>query len=145
MKKLEYNATLWSDSMSTNLRFCVKKQCSKCGFRQLSGLLRWPIFALLIIALNTQGAEQTFSNPNPIVIQDNTAGSPYPSTIAVSGIAEAVEKITVTISNLSHAHPQDVDIVLVGPGGESALLLSDAGGVPNGNPGIMNVTLEFDD
>jgi subtilisin-like proprotein convertase family protein len=47
----------------------------------------------------------------------------------------------VSINGLSHTFPDDVDILLVGPGGENAIIMSDSG---NGC-GVNNVTLTFDD
>jgi len=47
----------------------------------------------------------------------------------------------VTVTGISHTYPDDLDILLVGPGGQKVLLMSDAGG----GAGINNVTLTFDD
>lgn len=67
--------------------------------------------------------------------------SPYPSAINVAGIAGTVTKVTATITNFSHTFPSDVDILLVGPGGQTALLMSDVGGGTD----AVNATLTFDD
>lgn len=66
---------------------------------------------------------------------------PYPSTVAVSGLAGPIVKATVTISNLTHSFPDDLNILLVGPTGVAAVLMSDVGG----GLGLTNVTLTFDD
>src|SRR5207245_6867127 len=58
----------------------------------------------------------------------------------VSGLTAAVYKVTVTLSNLAHSFPADFDILLVGPQGQSVIVMSDAGTIP-----IQNVTLTFDD
>src|SRR5207248_1083216 len=50
-------------------------------------------------------------------------------------------KVTVTLKGLSHTYPDDLDVLLVGPGGQKVVLMSDAGG----GIGINNVTLSFDD
>jgi uncharacterized repeat protein (TIGR01451 family)/uncharacterized delta-60 repeat protein len=88
-----------------------------------------------------------FSNTTAIVINDSptppTIAAPYPSTIDVSGIAGTVSKITVTLSNLSHTFPDDIDVLLVSPSGQKIVLMSDAGG-GSGNP-ISNRTITFDD
>jgi hypothetical protein len=47
----------------------------------------------------------------------------------------------VTLDRISHTYPDDLDILLVAPGGQKVLLMSDAGG----GTGINNVTLTFDD
>ena len=67
--------------------------------------------------------------------------SPYPSTISVSGVTGAVTKVTVTLAGLGHTRPSDIDIVLVGPTGQTLMLMSDAGGANT----ISGVTLNFDD
>jgi len=69
------------------------------------------------------------------------AGTPYPATLAVSGIAGPVTKVTATLNDLSHTYPGDLDILLVGPGGQKTMLLSDCGG----SFGLVSVTLTLDD
>src|SRR4029079_6570131 len=68
-------------------------------------------------------------------------GSPYPSTITVSGFTNVVSKVTVTLIGVQHNIPDDMDIVLVGPTGEKVMLMSDAGGMT----AISGLTLIFDD
>jgi hypothetical protein len=85
---------------------------------------------------------QTISNASfPITIPSSGAANPYPSTINVTGINGTITKATVTLYNVNHPNPDDIDVLLVGPGGERVLLWSDAGG---GNA-LNNVTLTFDD
>jgi uncharacterized repeat protein (TIGR01451 family) len=84
---------------------------------------------------------QTFASGSPISINDNSTASPYPALINVSGLTATVCRVTVTLNNLNHDFPDDIDIVLVGPNGEGVLLMSDVGG---GN-GISGATLTFDD
>jgi subtilisin-like proprotein convertase family protein len=84
----------------------------------------------------------TFFNTSPITIPDNTTANSYPSSIAVSGMSGTVTKVTATLSSLTHSAPCDIDALLVGPGGNSTILMSDAGGC---NPGVSGVTLTFDD
>lgn len=82
----------------------------------------------------------TFSNPANITINDNTAATPYPSNITVSGVS-TYSRLTVTLSGLSHTFPDDIDIIVVAPGGQKAYVMSDVGG---GN-GVVGVNLTFDD
>lgn len=92
-----------------------------------------------IATSNTMG-----SNATSIAIPGTgTSGpaSPYPSTINIAGAMGVVSKVTVTLTNLSHTFPDDIDVVLVGPGGQNVLLMSDVGGIT----GITNVTVTFDD
>ena len=110
--------------------------------------LRTPlaIFALLaLLCLVPAASAATFSNPAPITIESCCGGVnvalPYPSTIPVSGLTGTVTKVTATLSAFGHGTPNDVDVLLVGPGGQSVILMSDAGGaqVTSFN------TLTFDD
>lgn len=82
-----------------------------------------------------------FSNTTGLVIPDAGPAVPYPSTIQVSGVVIRVDQVSVTISNLSHTYPDDLDLLLVGPLGQSALLMSDVGG----GTAASHVTLKFSD
>ncbi len=83
----------------------------------------------------------TFANAASIGIPDSGTASPYPAPIAVSGMGGTVKKVVVSLNGLTHTYPDDLDILLVGPGGQKLLLLSDAGGGTAAN----NLTLTFDD
>ncbi len=101
---------------------------------------------ILSMAARTQAATASFSNATQITIPaSGTSGraSPYPSNIMVSGVTGTVSKVTVTLTNIGHTYPDDIDILLVSPAGQKLLLMSDTGGT-NRNA-INNVTLTFDD
>ncbi|MEJ5239079.1 MAG: M36 family metallopeptidase [Limisphaera sp.] len=83
----------------------------------------------------------TFTNTTPIQILDNRPASPYPSVIQVSGVTGTVGRVTVTLSNLTHAYAPDVRMLLVGPRGQKTVLMS-AAGAPYG---VSQATLTFDD
>lgn len=83
----------------------------------------------------------TSTNPGSITIPDSGNGSPYPSTIDVSGVSGSVTKVTVTLNSLSHTYPADIGVLLVGPAGQSVVLMRTCGG---GND-VNGVTLTFDD
>ncbi len=85
---------------------------------------------------------QSFSNTAAITITDNAAGSPYPATLTVPALTGAVTKVTATLTGYGHTWPQDTDVLLVGPGGQKVILMSDVGGV---GPGFANRNLTFDD
>ncbi|MDX6692739.1 MAG: hypothetical protein QOF02_342 [Blastocatellia bacterium] len=101
--------------------------------------------ALLILTLNLSAFAVVFTNPAPITINDRTstigASTPYPSSITSSGLTGTITNVTVTLSNFNHTFPDDVDVLLVGPGGQKFILMSDVGG---GN-GVNNATFTFDD
>jgi hypothetical protein len=84
-----------------------------------------------------------FSNPASITIADragltspNGISSPYPSTIAVSGLVGAVSNITVTLTGYNALRPRDTDFVLVGPSGQALILMGDAGDLTSTAPGV---------
>ncbi|MCX7721446.1 MAG: immunoglobulin domain-containing protein [Verrucomicrobiae bacterium] len=92
--------------------------------------------AQLVVAYPAVG----FANPAPIqLMQGVTKGAPYPSQIVVTGVWGVIENVWVTLSNLAHAAPADLDVLLVGPQGQKLMLMSDAGGVSQ----VTNVTLTF--
>jgi subtilisin-like proprotein convertase family protein len=51
-----------------------------------------------------------------------------------------ITKLVVRLSALTHTFPDDIDVLLIGPQGQSVLLMADAGGSVN----VVNVTLTFD-
>jgi large repetitive protein len=65
---------------------------------------------------------------------------PYPSTIKVSGFKNVTD-VNVTIRFANHSHPDDLDVLLVGPTGRTAILWSDAGGTN----AITGTTLTLDE
>jgi subtilisin-like proprotein convertase family protein len=96
----------------------------------------------------TAGGTSSFSNSAPIIIPATGTGAstgapsnPYPSTIDVSGITGTVSKVTVQLFNYNHTFPSDVDVLLVGPGGQKLLLMSDVGGGTD----AVNANLTFED
>ncbi len=55
------------------------------------------------------------SNPATIFINDDAAASPYPSTVKISGLGGSLIKATITLTNLWHTSPEDIDALLVSP------------------------------
>ncbi len=93
------------------------------------------------LSLAAQTNVACFASPNRIAIPDIGPGVPYPSTVLVSGVTGTITKVTVTLSNLSHSFGPDLSILLAGPGGQTVLLMSDAGPALE----ILNATLTFAD
>ncbi len=91
----------------------------------------------------------SFTNSTPITINDASPGTPpipapatpYPSSIAVSGLAGTVASVSITINGFSHTFPDDVGICLVGPTGATLLVQDGAGDDPDMN----NVTYTLAD
>jgi subtilisin-like proprotein convertase family protein len=67
--------------------------------------------------------------------------NPYPSNIVVAGLSGTVTKVSVRLG-VNHTFPDDLDVLLVGPGGQTALLMSDVGGDADT---MSTVILTFDD
>jgi subtilisin family serine protease/subtilisin-like proprotein convertase family protein len=89
--------------------------------------------------LNDDGV-LTAANPTAISIPSLGASNPFPSTVTVAGGGNAfVASMEITLSNLSHTWPDDLDILLVGPTGAKALLMSDAGG----STAVNGISLTF--
>jgi len=82
-----------------------------------------------------------FTNDATIVINDHAIASPYPSAINISNLVGSVLNATITLTNLYHGSPGDIDAVLVSPGQQTTLFMAHAGG----QNFITNVTLTFDD
>ncbi len=95
---------------------------------------------LLLTAAPALGATQTFSNVNAITVPSGAPGttsgnaSPYPSSISVSGMGGSITDIDVNLDSFTHTNPDDLDILLVSPRGDSTVLMSDAcGGTDTSN------------
>ncbi|HKS42191.1 MAG TPA: HYR domain-containing protein [Blastocatellia bacterium] len=112
----------------------------------------FPIGTTTVTCTATAGGSCSFSvtvtgtcpggcNPTPITISGGGPASPYPSALAISGLTGAVSHVTVTLNNFGHTFPDDVDVLLVGPGGQNAIIMSDVGG----GTAVSNITLTFDD
>ena len=65
----------------------------------------------------------------------------YPSTVKVSGLPSEVTDVDVTLTGLRHIWATDVDLLLVGPRGEQATILSDTG-VFETNVNSVDLTLD---
>jgi uncharacterized delta-60 repeat protein len=82
-----------------------------------------------------------YTNAAFIAINDDTTATPYPSTISVSNVIGTVLKATITLTNLVHTSPADIDAMLVSPEQQTVLFMAHVGG----QNAINGVTLTFDD
>jgi subtilisin-like proprotein convertase family protein len=111
---------------------------NKLGIFRLLGAIT------LLFVLNPSVEATTFSNLNAIAIPSSgTAGNanPYPSIINVSGLTGPITDVKVIINGLSHTSPDNIDLLLVGPNGETIMLMSDAGGPHD----VTDMNITFDD
>jgi subtilisin-like proprotein convertase family protein len=78
-----------------------------------------------------------------------SVANPYPSKIEVPAAAfvagSKITDVNVTLKGLNHAFIDDVDVLLVGPGGENIFVLSNAGSAERAPTGAVTWTWKFDD
>ncbi|MEO7509000.1 MAG: hypothetical protein ABIZ95_17270, partial [Pyrinomonadaceae bacterium] len=98
----------------------------------------------LVLSLATPVWAVVFTNPAAITLPDaTTIGSAnlYPSGVAVSGMTGTITTVTMTLNNITHTFPDDLDMLLVGPTGANLVVLSDVGGSDD----RTNTTITLDD
>ncbi|MEY4385507.1 MAG: hypothetical protein RLY20_790 [Verrucomicrobiota bacterium] len=83
---------------------------------------------------------RSFTNAAAITIPDSGAGTPYPSTINVSGMSGSISNVTLVLRGFTHTWASDTDVLLVSPSGAVMVPLSDCGDGP-----VNNVTLTLSD
>jgi hypothetical protein len=90
---------------------------------------------------------KTFSNNAQIAVPGAGAsgpGNPYPATIEVTAFEKfkkaTITDVNLTLVNLSHTFPDNVDVMLV-QANRQATVMSDVGG----NTDVANLTLTLDD
>jgi subtilisin-like proprotein convertase family protein len=74
------------------------------------------------------------------MIVDRAPAVPYPATNFVQNVGGLLTKVSVSILGLNHRFPDDIDILLQGPAGQQATLMSDVGGRDD----AVNVNITFD-
>ena len=102
-------------------------------------------FAVLsLMATVGRGAVVTFTSPGPHQIRDGPAFlSP---TLTIADLTEPIAELSVTFSNVTHGHPADIDILLVGPAGQNVMLMSDVGELLSETESLIDqVTITFRD
>jgi subtilisin-like proprotein convertase family protein len=65
----------------------------------------------------------------------------YPSPIAVRGLLGRIRDVNVRLTDIQHRYPRDLEVLLVGPGGRTAVVMANAGQ----GLAINEVTLTLDD
>jgi subtilisin-like proprotein convertase family protein len=99
--------------------------------------------ALLLVAAPASAETQTFTNPTLIKIPasgDVGPASPYPSTVAVSGMSGPVTDVNVTLHRFGHTVPASIAVLLVSPSGDTVKLMQDNCGIED----IEDFTWIFD-
>jgi subtilisin-like proprotein convertase family protein len=114
------------------------------------------VVAAAAVAPAASAATSTFSQPTPtdvaphrlfssddstITIPSSGPASAYPAPIQVSGLSGTITDVDVRLNTLNHPFPSDLDVMLVGPGGQHVVLMSDAGSSLD----VINTTFILDD
>ena len=107
---------------------------------------------LLAILVTTKPAEaasryrivtKTFTNSSAITIPSAGVADPYPSELLVSGLRRgSIRDVNLKLNGFGHSYPEDVNVLLVGPRGQNALVMSDVGGLQNA---VSDINLTLDD
>jgi subtilisin-like proprotein convertase family protein len=89
---------------------------------------------------------RTFRDSLPIeqiamVTTSPVSATPYPAALFVDGLKGKIRDVNVRLNDLSHIQPGDLEVLLVGPGGQSAIVMADVGG----DADVEGVTLLLDD
>ncbi|MEY4385611.1 MAG: hypothetical protein RLY20_894, partial [Verrucomicrobiota bacterium] len=80
-----------------------------------------------------------FDKPALITLPQTNVASAYPLTNVVSGLLGNITKVSVTFKGLTHSFPHDLEMLLVGPGGQKSVFMSQAGG---GSANNYTVTID---
>lgn len=111
----------------------------------VSGLWPWPgsLFILLLLAglarpVGAQDQVLVFSFGRPLRIPPSGLAGAWlpqsglyeegPPVLRISGVPGTITRLRVRLHQLTHDTPEDLDLLLTGPGGQAVLLMSDAGG-----------------
>jgi hypothetical protein len=128
----------------------VKRSClpTRTALVVLATLLALPLAptALPVEAKKqSRTATRTFDNAAPIRLpfglSEPHPATLYPSPIKVKGLKGKVLDVNLRLNDLTHAFPSDIEMLLVGPNGQTAIVMAGVGG----NSGVEDATLRLDD
>ena len=77
---------------------------------------------------NVGNTTQVCNNTAVTIGPGSGNGSPAPSTISISGETGDLADISITLNDIQHSWASDVEVLLVGPGGENFVPMNDVGG-----------------
>jgi hypothetical protein len=83
-----------------------------------------PLLVTLGLSAPAGAATSTFTNSTAISIPGYGAATPYPSTVAVSGMASRVKSVELTLTGFRHDISYDAHVMLVSPSGRNLTVLS---------------------
>lgn len=107
--------------------------------------MKWTLALVAAAGLASMASADVYQNLASIAIPGagatNGPADPYPSVINIAGYSGPVTDVRVSLFLVGHTFPDDLDILLVGPSGQTVMLMSDAGGADD----IDDVDLIFQD
>ena len=68
--------------------------------------------------------------------------TPYPATLNLAGLTGTITRLAVRLNGLAHTYRGDLDMLLVGPGGQRAMFLSDVGNSLDSSGTSLTITFE---
>lgn len=116
-------------------------ECITDGPKVLRAPALLEVAPLAVVDVTDSGA---ITIPGPSAADQIGAAAPYPSTITVAGQTGLVTDVDVQLSNVSHSAASDLDLLLVGPGGQNLIVLSDVG-APATLVTFSNANITLDD
>ena len=91
--------------------------------------------------MNVNDTANQFRNPTEIDFTLGAAAAPYPSNITVAGGPLQIDSVRVTLYDVTHDIPDNMDFLLFGPNGAKFILMADAGGpTPLTTPATLTFT-----
>lgn len=126
------------------------------GFASRAGIALIVVAALLALPIaetaspveakrRAKTVTRTFRNATaielPIAPTPPVSASLYPAPIQVSGLKGTIRDVNVRLNALEHTYPEDIQALLVGPDGQTAIVMADVGKEFD----VSGVTLTLDD
>ena len=110
----------------------------------LAGLMTLPVVSTMPIAAksNQKTVHRTFTSQAALSIPGSGPATPYPATITVKGLKQGkTVDVNVVLRGYSESVPDDIDVLLVSPSGQTAVIMSDVGAAQ----AVNGITLTLDD
>ncbi len=101
-----------------------------------------PISIPFVAELQINDTANQYVTTGAICTQFGTPASPYPATITVAGAPASIGSMRITLYDLFHESPDNLDVLLVSPTGQKFIVMADSGGTLNL---VTPVTLTFSD
>jgi hypothetical protein len=95
-----------------------------------------------VLTINDTASQ--FRRTDPIDMTFGSAAAPYPSTIMVANAPAHIGSMRVTLYDIDHLLPDNIDVLLVAPTGQKFIMMADSGGANVITP-ASPVTLSFTD